>query len=150
MGLVDEPDEAFGVGLSNANGADIVRGAGIGTIANDDIQQLLPGIRFTVTPARDRTRPWSFRVSGTITRPTGVTIAQGCTGFVTVQYKAGGNTISSRRARVNRACRFSRRTTFRSARRLRNRNGVLQVIVRFQGNEYLLPRTASQLRVRGG
>lgn len=145
-----EPDEAFGVGLSNANGADIVRGAGVGTIANDDIQRVLPGVEFTVTPARDRARPWSFRVSGRITRPTGVTIAQGCNGIVNIQYKAGGNTISNRRTRVNRACRFSRRTTFNNPRRLRARNGRLQVIVRFQGNEYLLPRSAPRVNVRAG
>ncbi|HEX8121055.1 MAG TPA: Calx-beta domain-containing protein [Solirubrobacteraceae bacterium] len=145
-----EPDETFGVGLSDANGADIVKAAGLGTIANDDIQRLLPRIEASARPARDRTRPYSFVVSGRIIRPAGVTAAQGCTGVVSIQYKAGGNTISNRRTQVNRACRFSRRTTFRNPRRLRNRNGRLTVSVRFQGNEYLLRRNASLLRVRAG
>ena len=44
----------------------------------------------TVTPRRDRSRPFRFRVSGTVSRPAGVTAAQGCrAGTVTYHGQAG-------------------------------------------------------------
>ncbi|HEV2814905.1 MAG TPA: Calx-beta domain-containing protein [Solirubrobacteraceae bacterium] len=143
-----EADEQFTLRLSDAAGADIVRGIGTATVANDDIQRRLPGLRFSVTPRRDLTLPHVFRVTGQVILPAGVTAAEGCgTGRVSAQYKNGGNTISTRRAVLDAQCRFTIRTPFNIRSRLRNAR-TLKLTVRFLGNRYLSPRTAQSVFVR--
>ena len=103
-------------------------------------------LHVTVSPRRDRRRPFRFRTRGRLLRPAGVSAAAGCRGTVTVQVKAGRRTISARRARVGRACRFSSRVTFRRAARLGR--GRLKFVVRFSGNRAVAPGSARTLRVR--
>ena len=86
-------------------------------------------LRVTVTPRRDRRRPFRFRTRGRLVRPAGVTAAEACRGTVTVQVKAGRRTISARRAKLRRSCRFASKVTFRRAARLGR--GRLKFIVRF-------------------
>jgi len=69
----DEPDETFHVNLSNAAGANIVRGTGLGTIANDDSPPSL-----SITPlvklreGNRGTKPFTFTVA--LSAPSGKTI----------------------------------------------------------------------------
>ena len=103
-------------------------------------------LRVTVSPRRDRRRPFRYRTRGRLLRPAGVSAAAGCRGTVTVQVKAGRRTISARRARLGRACRFSSRVTFRRAARLGS--GRLKFVVRFSGNRAVAPGSARTVRVR--
>jgi len=105
-------------------------------------------LRVTVTPRRERRRPFRFRTRGRLVTPAGVSAVQGCRGTVTVQVKAGRRTISARRARLRRSCRFTSRVTFRRAERLGR--GRLKFIVRFSGNRVVAPGSARTVRVRAG
>ena len=83
-----------------------------------------------------------FLTRGRVLRPAGVSRARGCRGKVLVQVKRRKRTISARRARVGRHCRFRSRVTFHRAR------GKLRFIVRFSGNRALAPGHARTVRVR--
>lgn len=104
--------------------------------------RVAPGLSVRLTPRTDRRRPYRFTVSGRLSLPASVRRADGCRGRVSVQVKAGGLTISARRAALTRACGFSQRVTFRDARRFAGRKR-LTVIVRFLGNRFVLPKRAS-------
>jgi hypothetical protein len=100
-----------------------------------------------VTPRRDRRAPYRFRTAGRLVPPRGYTAAESCTsGRVSVQVKAGRRTISARRAKLRRTCRFASRVTFGHARRLGR--GRLRFIVRFSGNRVVAPGSARTVRVR--
>ena len=147
-----EPDERFRLVLSEPTGAALGKTQGVATIANDDaaIKRLAPKrIDVKVTPSRDRSRPFRYRVSGKVVLPTGVTRANGCAGRVSVQIKRGRKTISTRRRTVTGACTFVSRVTFGDKTRL-PRSGRLKVTVRFLGNGVLLPRGAKSKFVRFG
>jgi hypothetical protein len=100
-----------------------------------------------VAPRRDRRRPFRFRVYGRLTHPSAVRALDACQGRVTVRFKAGRKTISSRRTRLTRSCRYSQRVTFRSARRF-SRRSKLRVQVKFEGNKFLLPKSARTITAR--
>ena len=102
----------------------------------------------TVTPSRDRSRPYRFRTRGTVSRPTGVSAAQGCSGTVTVTIKRGARTISTRRAKLTRICTYASTATFGSRRRLGN--GRLRITARFGGNAVLKARSSAGRNVRAG
>ena len=85
---------------------------------------------------------------GRLLLPSFVTPDYGCgEGVVSVQIKARGRTVSTRRARLRNDC------TFRSARHASARGagcgrGRLRVIARFEGNSTLAPVSARPRRVR--
>jgi hypothetical protein len=99
-------------------------------------------VSFRVTPRADRRGPRRFRARGRLVAPAGA-----CSGTVTVRYGAGRRTISARRARVGRRCRFSSRVTFREPRRFAGRR-VLRVSARFNGSARLRPVSARSRTVR--
>jgi hypothetical protein len=159
---VDEQNEAFTVDLANG-GAPIAVGRGTAIIADDDetpivvqpppppgdVRQNPRSITVRVSPGRDRTLPYTFRTTGSIARPTGVTAANGCVGRVSVQVKRRANTISNRRVNLRRDCTFASSVTFRPGERL-PRSGTLRFQVRFLGNEALFPIRAQTITVRFG
>jgi hypothetical protein len=98
----------------------------------------------TVLPARDRARPFRFRVTGTVRRPQGVTAAQGCAaGTVTVTVKRGVRTIASRRAKLQRTCTYAATVAV-------SQRGRLTVKARFGGNAVLQARSSASRSVRAG
>ncbi len=103
----------------------------------------------TVSPSRDRARPYRFRTRGTVSRPAGVSAARGCSaGTVTVTIKRGGRTISTRRVRIRRTCTYASTVTFASRGRLGN--GRLRITARFGGNAVLKARSSAGRNVRAG
>ena len=113
------------------------------------VDRFLPVIRAAVRTARDRRAPYRFRVAGALRLLAGVDAATACrAGVVSVQVKRGTRTISTRRARLTRACGFASTVTFRDRRRLGN--GRLKVTARFLGTRVLAPRTARSVSVRAG
>ena len=98
----------------------------------------------TVTPSRDRTRPFRFRISGTVSRPAGVTAAQGCrAGTVRVTAKAGTRTRFTRNVRIRANC------TYAVTARIGSR-GRLRFTARFSGNTVLKARNAATRTARAG
>lgn len=106
-----------------------------------------PRVKFTVSPKRDASGPRRFRVRGKVIRPRGISKSRGCKGRVSVQWKAGKNTISNRRAKVRSNCKFRKRVTFRQTSRFRGK-ARLKVVVRFLGNQALDRRKAKRRYVR--
>ena len=117
------------------------------TTTQDATPRKAPKLSVDVRPQRDRRRPFRFTVRGRITRPAGVTAADGCKGRVTVRFKAGRKTISSRRAQLTSTCRYSRSVTFQSRKRF-PRLRYLRVQATFEGNEVLLPKKSGIVRAR--
>ena len=106
-----------------------------------------PLMSVRVGPATDRRRPYRFRMSGRLRLPAGVRPVDGCQGRVALQVKAGGMTISTRRTNVTWACTFSQWVSFGNPRRFAGRER-LTVMVRFEGNRFLLAKRAGIRSVR--
>jgi hypothetical protein len=105
-----------------------------------------PRVTFRVSPRADRRGPRRFTTRGRLSLPVALP-AGSCRGIATVRYRAGRRTISSRRARVNRSCRFTKRVTFKDPRRFFGRR-KLRVSVRFGGNARVRPASAKPRAVR--
>jgi hypothetical protein len=108
-----------------------------------------PRLSLRVRPTRDRSLPYKFTSTGTLTRPTGVSRSDGCAGTVSVQVKSGTKTISTRRVKVRSNCTYKSSVTFKSRGRLKAR-GTLKVTARYGGNQFLKSATAKSARVRYG
>ena len=93
------------------------------------------GLTAKTTPARDRTAPFRFTTRGKLTLPGGVSAAAGCQGTVSVSFKAGKKTVSTRRVAIKPDCTYSSRVTFRLPRRLNPK--TLTVVPVFGGNAVL-------------
>ena len=105
------------------------------------------GLSLRVTPRRDRRAPFRFRALGRLRLPTFVTPDFGCgEGVVSVQVKARGRTVSTRRVALRNDCTFRSAVTFRSRRRFPR--GVLRFVARFEGNSTIAPLSARARRVR--
>ena len=112
------------------------------------VDRFTPTITGRVTPARDRRAPFRFRTRGRLRLPAAVPAALGCAdGVVSIQVKAGGKTISTRRAGIQRNCAFSSAVTFISRRRF-TRTGRLRFTIRFTGNDVLKRSVAVARNVR--
>jgi Ca2+-binding RTX toxin-like protein len=100
------------------------------------------------TPKTDAKAPYKYKTSGRVTPPTGVTNLQGCTGgHVTIAFRAGKKTVSSRRVATKANCTYSSSVTFRIASRLSSK---LTVLVRFTGSSVLGPRSHKSYSVKVG
>ena len=117
----------------------------------------------SVTPKRDRSRPYKFVTRGTLRLPAvlpficppGITVIQYCVpppkplvcvGSVTVKFKKGLATRSTRIVSLRSNCTYSSNVTFRN----RSTRGTLRVTVRFNGNAFLTARSATTKTVRAG
>jgi hypothetical protein len=90
-----------------------------------------------LTPARDTRAPYSFKLTGRIALPAGVTPSQACTaGQVSVQVKAGKRTLSTRRTNLRRDCTYTASVSFASRRRFGSARS-LRFSARFLGNNVL-------------
>ena len=106
------------------------------------------GIAGRVTPGRDTRAPFTFRTTGRLRLPVGVTPALGCSeGTVSIQVKAGAKTISNRRATLRRDCSFVSTVRFADRRRF-TRSGRLRFTLRFTGNEVLNRSAAIARNIR--
>ena len=97
------------------------------------------------SPKRDAAFPFRFTTSGRLVLPTPLRPALGCKGLVTVQIKAGKKTVSTRRAKVTRTCRYRSRVTFTLARRLNPDD--LRITARFSGNKVVKRRSSRRVVV---
>jgi hypothetical protein len=88
-----------------------------------------------------RLAPYRFVTTGTVVSPAGVSPSAACQGRVSVQVKAGRETVSTRRVAVTPACRFRASVAFADRRRLHGHRR-LRFFVRFAGNAVLASRAA--------
>ena len=102
-----------------------------------------------VTPKRDAALPYDFRTTGTLTRPSGVSRANGCSGRVTVVVKVGKKTISRRTTALRSNCTYRTSVRFRDRERIGEENS-LRFTARFQGNKALKAKQAKTVRVSLG
>jgi hypothetical protein len=126
-------------------GADVGRNTLV-AIATDGAGQTVSAVRaitvrrfapkdvtISLRPSRDRRAPYSFRLTGRVTRPEAVSPSQGCGGTVSIVAKRGTKTISSHRVSVStRTCEF--RSTFTWRKRPTSR---VRFQARFNGNDAL-------------
>lgn len=106
-----------------------------------------PSLVVTVSPARDRRGTRRFVVRGRLVLPAGEPSSTGCGGRVTVRFKAGRRTISSRSVKVAGDCRLHSAVRFRVARRFAGHRR-LRILARFEGSRTLVPARAPERRVR--
>lgn len=98
---------------------------------------------------RTKNGQYRFRFSGKLALPSGFS-ASACRaggGTVTVQVKAGSNTISTRRVKLDRNCKYAVRINFRSAKRFGKRTR-LTVVAKWSGNRALGPKPAQRFTVK--
>jgi hypothetical protein len=112
-----------------------------------DVDTFAAPLSERVTPARDTRAPYRFRITGRLSLPPTVTVAQACTpGVVSVQVKAGSRTISTRRANLRRDCTYGLSVAFADRRRFGSARS-LRFTARFAGNPLL---KAAQATSRSG
>jgi hypothetical protein len=98
------------------------------------------------SPKKDSTAPFKFTTTGKLSLPAGVTKATGCNGKVTVTFKAGKKTISTRQASVTKGCSYRSRVTFSLPARLHPK--TLRVTVRYRGNAVLTAKSHKRYSVK--
>lgn len=98
---------------------------------------------------RTKKGQYRFRFSGRLALPSGVTTSacRAGNGTVTVQIKAGANTISTRRVKLDRNCKYAVRINFRSAKRFGKRSR-LAVVTKWSGNRVLGPKPAKRFTIK--
>jgi hypothetical protein len=90
-----------------------------------------PGLKLRVAPARDRSAPYSFAVSGRLVPPDFITLDRGCRGAATLTARSGGRPVQRQARPVGPDCRIAGTVTVpRRARRL-------VLTLRFRGNAAL-------------
>ncbi len=101
------------------------------------------GLTLRVRKDRPTRRSLRLRSNGRVLLPAGLTAAQACTfGFVAVQLKANGKTVSTRITQIRRNCRYTSSVTFNALSRIRGR--TLTVRARFFGNDRLRTRFSAK------
>lgn len=106
--------------------------------------------KLTASSSLKRTKNgrYRFRFSGRLALPSGVKpSACRAGGTVMIQIKAGSNTISTRRVKLDRKCRYAVRVDFRSAKRFGKRKR-LTAVAKWSGNRTLKAKTAKRFTVK--
>jgi hypothetical protein len=105
-------------------------------------------LTLTASPKTDRSAPYKYKVSGTLTPPPGYTKAVTCKGTVTVSFNDGKKLVARVRAELAKTCRYSASTTIKA--RTLHGKGSLKVTARFGQNAALTAGTAKAVTVKFG
>lgn len=148
-----ETDETFGFVLSSPENATLADPAlAVGTVRDDDngtapVSRKRPKVSLRVKPARDRTKPYAFALSGRLTLPSGVNRAGGCTGKVVITVKrANTRTVKAYTATLRSACTYKVTAKLPAS----VRPASLKATARFGGNAALLPARSAARSLRAG
>ena len=101
-------------------------------------------------PKRDKKAPYAFTTAGKLKLPSGVTARQGCSGTVTVTFKAGRTTVGSGSAKLGAKCGFSSRVTIALGSGKQPKSQKLRVSATFAGNPTLTKISAKSYKVKIG
>jgi len=96
--------------------------------------KLKPRLTAKAKPKRDRKKPFVFKVSGQLKRPSRVSRSAGCKGTVVIKAKKGKKTIAKRRTGIKSTCKYKARVKLRKS---AGRRGKVKFQVRFLGNNLL-------------
>ncbi len=105
-----------------------------------------------VSTARDRRAPYRYTFSGSLTMPPGVSVTNGCGGFVEVRVKRGSRVVLKRTARLRVSktrCEYRLKVTVPRS-RVARRGGKLRAAATFNGTELLSLKVAKSLWLRYG
>jgi Abnormal spindle-like microcephaly-assoc'd, ASPM-SPD-2-Hydin/RTX calcium-binding nonapeptide repeat (4 copies) len=94
-------------------------------------------------PIRDRSKPYKFTISGKVGLPTGVTKLKGCSGTVTVTFKKGTKTVTTKKATLKKDCTYSAKVTVKS-------KAKMKATARFGGNSAVAAKSSATISVRAG
>ena len=98
--------------------------------------------------SRDKKPPFTFALSGSLSRPTTLSTTQACSGSLTIVVKAGKKTVLTKTVKLGKDCRWSLTLKFKSLRGLGK--GKLAVSTKFAGNSRVLPLSAKSLTLQAG
>jgi hypothetical protein len=104
-------------------------------------------------PKADKKAPYAFTTTGRLKLPSGVTAKQGCTGRVSVTFKAGSKTVGTGSAKLGSKCGFSSRVkvALGSGKKAKSQKATsLKVSVAFAGNTTLTKVSAKSYKVKIG
>jgi hypothetical protein len=112
----------------------------------------VPVIKATISPQRDRTKPYTFTTTGKVVGSSRFPSSLECRGNVTVRYLLGKRTVAVSLVPLASNCTFSSKTTFRHKHGRGKRPAVeqLRVLISFGGNGYVAPHTARARFVKLG
>jgi len=149
---VAEAEESFGFVLFGAeNGTLSNPPIAVGTITNDDkatAARPRPKLSLTIKPARDRTAPYAFVLSGRVTPPTGVSAKTACaSGKVVITVKRlNRKTVKAYTATLKPNCTYKVTANLPAI----TKPGALKATARFGGNPVLLPAKTAAKSLRAG
>ena len=112
------------------------------------VARFTPKISEKLRPSKDTKAPYRFRVTGTLTPPTGMSKSEACgAGVISTSVKAGKKTISTRRVNLKSNCTYSSTVSFANRSRF-GKAKSLKLTVRFGGNSVLASKTLTSKTVR--
>jgi hypothetical protein len=113
------------------------------TVTPAAVKPAAKSVSATAKPKRDRSKPYAFTFSGTVSLPAGVTKANGCSGTVTITLKKATKTVASKTATLKKDCTYSAKVTVKSKAKLQGK-------ARFGGNSAVGAKTSGAVSVRAG
>jgi len=107
-----------------------------------------PSVRVRTLPTIAASKPYTFTTRGRLLAPSSLPAGVACNGSVSIRLMLGRRSVASRTATVAPNCTFASQVTFHKL--IHGPPQHLTVVVRFRGNNYLLPANARSQGVRLG
>jgi hypothetical protein len=107
------------------------------------------GLGTKVSPKTATSFPYHYKVKGKLSRPSGITAKQGCSGKITIKVKRGSKTISTSHAKVGKKCTWSAKVTLSNKAKVPG-TGKLKITPSFGGNGALAALTGKSITVHYG
>jgi alkylated DNA nucleotide flippase Atl1 len=104
------------------------------------------GLGTKVSPSTADSFPYHYTVKGKLSRPSGITTKQGCSGKITIKIKHGSKTVSTGHAKIGKKCTWSTTLTVSKV----NGTGKLKITPSFGGNSTLAALTGKSTTVHYG
>jgi hypothetical protein len=99
-----------------------------------------PGLTGKVNPRRDKKKPFKFKVSGSLKRPSGVA-KSACSGKVKITVKKGKKTIGRKTASVKKSCKYAATVKLNKK---AGKKGKAKFTIAYQGNSKLKKKTITR------
>ena len=99
-----------------------------------------PGLTAKVRPKRDRRRPFKFKVTGKLKRPSGVSKSAGCKGKIKITVRKGKKVLAKKTTKVKSSCKYVKKNIRLKAKKA-GRKGKAKFTISFRGNAKLKVKT---------
>jgi hypothetical protein len=138
------PGTVFHYRIVALHGSSVVQYGADATFMTFPSPRPVPRVRASTDPRRDRSAPYLFTTSGTVSGPTWIPRYLSCFQNATVRFFLGNRQVGFNLAPVAPNCTFSGQTVFhdKPGRGKRHRKVRLRVLIHFRGNGYLAPSDA--------